>query len=246
MTKISYRFVYVVMIVTFAGCATKNTDRLLTLATEANLPQVHAQKEYEFQVGDVFDVKFFENPDLDQSVIVRPDGRISLPLVEDLLVVGMTPTALDEIITDKYREKIKEPEVTIILRQFAGQRVYVGGEVNNPGVLQLTARMTLLQSIFHGGGFKRSAKLDSVIVIRNKNNKAELYRVDVDEILYEGGNDLALKPYDVVFVPKTFIAKADDFVDQYINQIIPEALRFGFNFVYSLDRRDRDITIIAE
>ena len=226
-----------IMIMVFVGCAANHPVSAPNLSTEASLPQAQPLRDYEFQMGDVFDVTFFENPELDQSVTVRPDGRISLPLVEDLFVVGMTPSALDEIITRRYQEKIKEPEVTIILRQFAGQRVYVAGEVYNPGVLHLTGGMTLLKSIFNAGGFKRSAKLNSVVVIRNNDNRPEFHRVDVDKILDKGGHDFALRPYDVVYVPKTFIARADDFVDQYINDILPDAMKFGFSFIYQLNRK---------
>ena len=243
MMRILHHFLHVLTIIFFVGCTAKNPGNLPKVSTETNLPQQQIAKEYKFQVGDTFDVKFFENPELDQSVTVRPDGRISLPLVEELLVVGLTPAALDKIITEKYREKIKEPEVTIVLRQSTGQRVYVGGEVSKPGVLELTGRMTLLQSIFYAGGFKRSAKLDSVIVIRNNNDTAELYRVDVDKILDKGQNDFTLKSSDLVFVPKTFIAKTGDFVDQYLNDIIPEAIRAGFNMVYSIGP-GREITVV--
>lgn len=235
MMRISRYFLHFLIIIVAVGCVTKSRDNLTNLSAEVNLPQEQGVKEYEFQVGDVFDINFFENPELNQTVIVRPDGRISLPLVEELLVVGMTPSALDEIITERYREKITEPEITIILREFAGQKVYIGGEVFKPGVLQLSGRITLLQSIFRAGGHKRSAKLDSVILIRKNNNTAQLYRVDLDKILEGEENDFVLRSYDVVFIPKTSITKAGDFVDQYINNLTPDILRFGFGFVYDLN-----------
>jgi len=246
MERIYHYLFHVLMIMALIGCATKNPANLANPSTEANLPQDQVVKEYGFQVGDVFDIRFFNNPELDQAITVRPDGRISLPLVEELLVVGLAPSALDEIITERYRQEIKDPEITIILRQFAGQKVYVGGEVLNPGILQLNGRMTLLQSIFHAGGFKRSAQLDSVMVIRNNNNTAELYRVDVEKTLEEGGIAFALKPYDVVYVPKTFITTTGDFIDQYINDIIPDAIRAGFNFVYSLNPSRGTRTVIIK
>jgi len=235
MMRILHHLLHVLTIIFFVGCTATNPGNQPKVSTETNLPQQQITKEYQFQVGDVFEVKFFEFPEFDQSVTVRPDGRVSLPLVEEVLVVGLTPSELDEIITERYRKKISEPEVTVILRQFAGQKVYVGGEVSNPGVLQLTGRMTLLQSIFHAGGFKRSARLDSILVIRNNNNRTELHSVNVDIILNEGGNDFLLKSYDVVYVPKTSITNAGDFVDQYINDIIPDAIRTGLGFTYELN-----------
>lgn len=243
MKKIFHHLINALMIIIFTGCVTANTPGTSNLAIKAKLPQEEAVREYEFQAGDVFEVKFFEYPEFDQSVTVRPDGKISLPLVEDLLVVGITPSALDEIITEKYSQKIREPEVTIVLREFAAQRVYIGGEVSNPGVMQLTGRMTLLQSILNAGGYKRSAKLRSVLLIRKKNNSPELYTVDVDEILNKGTDDILLQPHDIVFVPKTFIAKAGDFVDQYINDIIPEAVRASFVFTHALNKRTTEVEV---
>lgn len=239
--KIFRYVVCVTSIIAFVGCATNNFGILPNLSVQEGAPQALTMSEYKFEAGDVFEVKFFENAELDQSVTVRPDGRISLPLVEEIFVIGLTPSELDKIITDKYEKKIKEPEVTIVLREFAAQRVYIGGEVPNPGVMQLTGRMTLLQSIFNAGGYKRSAKLSSVLLIRKKNNRPELYTVDVDKILDTGTDDVLLQPYDIVFLPKTFIAKAGDFVDQYINDIIPEAVRASFVFSYALDGRDTDV-----
>lgn len=192
-------------------------------------------EEYQFQVGDEFDISFFENDNLNQTVIVRPDGKISLPLLENIFVLSLTPSQLDEIITERYREKLRKPEVTIILRQFAVQKVYIAGEIFNPGVIQLTRGMTLLQSIFHAGGFKNSAKLKSVIVIRNNDNKPELNSIDIDKILYKAEDRFLLQPYDVIYVPKTVITKVDDFVDQYINKLMPDFIRAGFNFVYNLN-----------
>ena len=242
--KIFSYLVCVISIIAFVvGCATKNSGIPLNLSMQEGLPQAQAMSEYSFEAGDVFEVKVFENAELDQPVTIRPDGRISLPLVEELFVIGLTPSELDKIITEKYSQKIKEPEVTIVLKEFAAQRIYIGGEVPNPGVMELTGRMSLLQSIFNAGGYKRSAKLSSVLLIRKKNNRPELYTVDVDDILNTGSNDVLLQPYDIVFVPKTFIAKAGDFVDQYINQIIPRAVSAGFVFSYALNTRETETEI---
>ncbi|MBC2696167.1 MAG: sugar transporter [Desulfobacteraceae bacterium] len=243
MMKIFSYLVCVISIIAFVGCATKNSDIPLNLSMQEGLPQVQAMSEYSFEAGDVFEVRVFENAELDQSVTVRPDGRISLPLVEELFVIGLTPSELDKIITEKYEKKIREPEVTIVLKEFAAQRIYIGGEVPIPGVMELTGRMTLLQSIFNAGGYKRSAKLSSVLLIRKKNNRPELYTVDVDEILDTGTDDVLLQPHDIVFVPKTFIAKAGDFVDQYINDIIPRAVSAGFVFSYALKDKDVDVNV---
>lgn len=243
--KILDYIVFFLFIIATAGCATSNSGKSSNLFTQADSPQQDPVPEYVFQVGDVFDVKFFENPELDQTVIVRPDGRISMPLVEELSVVGLTPSQLDMIITESYAKKIREPEATIVLREFSGQKIYVGGEVLNPGLLQLKGKMTLLQSIFAARGFMRTAKRNSVIVMRNGNNSVNLHRIDANKILKEGGRDFLLRPYDIVFVPKTFIAHANDFVDLYINNIIPRFAHLGFSYGLNKTKyRGGDYTLI--
>jgi len=231
MRKFFLHLINALLILIVAGCSATNTNHPSSITVLSDQPRKETVSEYVFQEGDVFDVKFFEYPEFDQTITVRPDGKISLPLVEDLSVLGMTPSLLDKRITEKYSERIKDLEVTIVLKEFAGQKIYVGGEVNNPGTIQLKNQMTLLQAIFHAGGFKRSANLQSVILIRNNDNKPESHRIDADRILKEGDPDISLKPSDVVYLPKTFIAEAGDFVDQYLNQIIPSGARINFQYL---------------
>ena len=239
MKKMVNFMTWVLAIVSITSCAssknlsTSNSapEKKHESVIEEKAPKQDKFKEYTFQAGDVFDVKFIEYPEFDQTIIVRPDGRISLPFLKEFSVVGVSPSVLDAMITERYREKIKNPEVAIILKEFAGQIVYIGGEVNKPGVIQLTSRMTLLQAIFHAGGFKRSAKLDSVILVRNNNNAPEVRQLDIEKMLYEGSLDLLLQPSDVVFLPKTFVTVAGDFIDQYINQLIPSSARLNFQYL---------------
>jgi len=196
--------------------------------------------EYLFQVGDQFDVKFFNEESLDVSLIVRPDGRISMPMAEDLLVAGMTPAELDELLTEMYRKKVKDPEITIILNNFSGQKVWIAGSVFDPGPITLAGRMTVLQSIFNAGGPMPTANLDDVIVLRQDHELQETvaYLVDIDERLSgERTTDFILMPYDVIYVPKTNITKVNEFIQQYISSMMPSFLRFGFSFTYPLKDR---------
>lgn len=202
--------------------------------------------EYVFQIGDRFQVKFFENSELDVNLVVRPDGRISMNLVEDVLVAGMTPAELDALITESYARKVKDPEVTIILSEFSGQKVWVAGEVQRPGSIELLGRMTALQSIL-GAGLLRSGKLENVIIFRRDdvNRDTVAYMVDLERKLDgESQRDFVLQPYDLVYVPKTTIAKIGDFVDQYINDVMPDFARIGYNFTYAVNN-NRSATVIS-
>jgi len=203
--------------------------------------------EYTFQIGDRFDVKFFENSELDINVVVRPDGRVSMNLVEDILVAGMTPGELDELVTELYREKIKDPEVSIILREFAGQRIWVAGEVFNPGSMQLAGRMTAIQALFGAGGPQLTANLNSVIIFRRDDAQQAtlVYKIDVERRLEgEHGEDFVLQPYDTVYIPRTAIAEVGRFIDQYVNNLMPDFIRMGINFTYPLKQNTQVRTAI--
>ncbi len=123
--------------------------------------------DYRIQPGDEMDIKFFFNPELSEAVIVRPDGKISLPLVDDVQAAGLTPSELDALLTQAYARELRKPMITVIVKTFTGQRVYVGGEVGKPGVFELTAGMTALRAVFAAEGFLDTAKPEAVIVIRN-------------------------------------------------------------------------------
>lgn len=190
---------------------------------------------YELQIGDVFDVKIYNHPELDENLVIRPDGRVSMLLAEDIVAAGLTPEELDRVITECYRKKIKDPEVAVILRKFTGNRVYVGGEVHSPRQLSLEGPMTALQAIYQAGGFKETAKKNCVLVLRDiGKEKPSAFTIDLRSVQAGRQGDVYLMPYDAVFVSKTFIAKADKFVDQYINQIVPRNLTASMVWTYNL------------
>ena len=113
---------------------------LLLILLPANGVCQQADTEYQIQVGDELEIKSFYNPELNEKVIVRPDGRISVQLANDIPAAGQTPAALAKTLSDKYAAQFKQPEVSIILRSFAGQRVYVGGKVKRAQIVDLVRR----------------------------------------------------------------------------------------------------------
>ncbi len=112
------------------------------------------------------DIKFFFNPELNETVIVRPDGNISLLLIDDVRSAGLTPSELDVLLTQAYARELRKPMITVIVKTFTGQRVYVGGEIGKPGLVELAPGMTALQAVFNAGGFLDTAKPEAVLVIR--------------------------------------------------------------------------------
>lgn len=195
--------------------------------------------EYILQLGDVLDIKFFYNPKLNENVKIRPDGKISLQLIDEVMAAGFPPSELDRILTEKYSETLSEPNVTVIVKEFVGQQVFVGGEVNAPGIIPISGKLTILRAILQAGGFKETAHTSSVVIIsRNPGNMPEARKVNIKKVISGKApeNDIALRPFDVVYVPKTFIAKADKFVDQYIRKMIPGTLSAGFSYIRGKQR----------
>lgn len=198
------------------------------------------KKEYILQSGDVIDIKFFYNPELDELVIIRPDGRISLQLVDEVEAVNLTPSELDQILTETYSTILHYPEITVIVREFAAQEVFVGGEVMRPGVISWSRDTTALRAIFQAGGFKETARTTNVIIVSKGLNNAPVARkVSLKKVISTKApgpqNDILLRPFDIVYVPKTFIAKANKFMKQYIKNMIPATLSVGFSYAIVKD-----------
>lgn len=184
--------------------------------------------EYRFGFGDVIDVKFFHSSEFDITVTVRPDGRISLPKVGELSVTGMTPAWLDSIVTNKYAEFVREPDVTVIVSQFSGYQVFVLGEVNRPGGYAIVRNMTVLHAMAYAGGPKDTAKMSSVMIIRRDQAQGvRAFKVDIGRSLKAKRsidlvrNDISVQPQDIIYVPKTALASVSDFMRQVYGGLLP-------------------------
>lgn len=198
--------------------------------TPPQQPAAAAPPEYVLHRGDEISIKVFGRPELEDTVIVRPDGRISSMLVDDVMAAGLTTAQLDEALTQRYTTFFRDPEVTVVVRTFAAERVFVGGEVGTPGMLPLSGEMTVLSAIVQAGGFKRTARPDSVIVLHNAGGRAVAEKLNL-KVTGRGVADKVLQPFDVVFVPMSRIAKVDTFVDQFIRQLIPITVTTGFTYL---------------
>ena len=213
------------------GLAACSNEPLVKKPTPVKDAEVKAASfsdyEYIINPGDKLDIKLFYTPDLNEEVTVRPDGRISLQLVGEIIVAGHTPAELGAILTEHYGREIKEPEVTVIVRSFTAQKIYVDGEVGAPTLLDLESRTTVLQSIAAAGGFLVSARLNEVIVIRRgPQSEPMVIPVDLEKALdgTDMSQDLVLMPYDLVYVPKSPIGNVNAWVDQYISGVLPSEL----------------------
>ena len=185
--------------------------------------RISSQPEYVIGVGDELDIKFAYNPELNEKIPVRPDGRISVPLAKQIKAAGLTTQELEDLLCKKYAAELKRPEVTVIVRGFNAQKVFVDGEVTRPTLVPLMGSMTALQAIAYCGSFKDTARLSEVLVIRRTKDKPVVTILDLRKARdnSDSSQDILLMPFDIVYVPRSKIANVDVFVDLYIRRMIP-------------------------
>ncbi len=214
------------------SCEHKPIETTVQHVSPATEPTDGAQTAYDYRLqnGDVLEVKFFYHPELNEEVTVAPDGKISLQLVDDVSIVGSTIPEARKKLTELYLNHIKSPTVSVILKTANNQQVYVGGEVKTPAAVPFNGKLTALQAVFQAGGLSPTAKTENIVVLRNQGTSTPLYiTIDLRSDLEKPGqrHDINLQPQDIVYVPKTTIGKMDDFVDQYIDKLIPFSRSVG-------------------
>jgi len=152
---------------------------------------------------DIIEVNIWKEPDLSRTVLVRPDGKISLPLVGDIKAMGITPTQLAQAIEKKLSEYIESPVVSVILTGINNPKIYILGRVNKPGMYPLRDRITLLQAIALAGGFAEWAKKSKVIILRQTGDKDQRLVINIDKIIKgkKGIHDIILQRGDRIIVP---------------------------------------------
>lgn len=216
----------VLFLMLLAACsANKHAMKPESLAEQQPRAFSVNMEEYRIHAGDQLDIKFFYNPELNEQVMVRPDGYISLQLVHEVMTAGLTPAELSAVLRDRYSKDLAKPEITVIVRTFGTQRVFVDGEVVRPGLVAVTGSVTALQAISQAGGFKNTGKTGGVMIIRrDSENRPAAFSVDLQKAIdgTDPSRDIALRPFDIVYVPRTAIANANLWVSQYLNKMMPQ------------------------
>jgi len=187
--------------------------------------EVSQLNPYKLQVGDTLDIKFPLNPELNEQVTVAPDGTISTAFTTGVPAYGETMSELAAKLRQDYKANLSDPRLSVILRSFAPNRVYVAGEVNSPGeFITVGPNLTVSQAIARAGGVKFSADRDKVFIIRRgPNDQPQAYAVDYTGIIRasDPGADIRLAQYDVVYVARTGVGDAYQVVNQYLLQFLP-------------------------
>jgi polysaccharide biosynthesis/export protein len=186
---------------TLAPLAAKDKDKD---ADKKPVPQGPAlNDEYRLGPGDKLRIEVYKDAQLSQSVQVRPDGKITLPLVGDLEATGHTPIELRDTITTSLKEYVTNPTVTVIVVEALASKVYVMGEVTHPGTMELHGPTTILQALAMAGGFKEFANTKDVKVLRPNGDRGgvQTLKFNYKEVLNGDARPFYLRSGDTVVVP---------------------------------------------
>lgn len=164
-------------------------------------PTTPAETEYKIGPQDVLQIDVWKEPEITRTIPVRPDGKISLPLLNDVQAAGLTAMQLAANIRDSLSKYLTSPQVTVTVTQINSQRVFVTGEVAKTGALPLLPGMTALQALSSSGGFTQFARTKGIYILRNRNGKQEKLPYDYKEVLKGKQEDTVLQPGDIVVVP---------------------------------------------
>jgi len=159
--------------------------------------------DYILAAEDVVDINVWRNEALTRTVFVRPDGKISLPLIGDVPAAGLTPSQLQEVIKERLKEYKETPEVSVVVRDIGSFSVYIMGEIARPGKLQLRSNTTILQAITQAGGFTQFAESNKILVLRREGAYETRLRVRYQDIVSgrNPGANIILKRGDTIVVP---------------------------------------------
>lgn len=195
-----------------------------------------ARSGYRLIPGDQLEITMHAVPELSQSVTVGPDGRITMPLVPPIMVADLTIPEAQQVVAQTMSMALVDPRLDLSVSAYAPQRVFVGGEVGQPGVIEMPGQIDPLQAVIMAGGFTDRSNAKQVILIRRSpGGDIQSYSFNVKEGIYNP--QLArfgpLQRFDVIYVPKTPIAQQNLFIQQYIRNALP----IDFSFYYNIGDR---------
>ncbi len=171
----------------------------------ATRPAAPSASTPEYVIGpeDVLSIIFWRDKDMSAEVAVRPDGKISLPLLNDVDATGLTPAQLSDRITERAKRYVEDPNVSVVVRQINSRKVYVTGEVFKPGPYPLTGPTTILQMIAMAGGLREYADAKHVILMRVEGGRTVGYPFNYKDVSNRKNlrQNLELKPGDTIVVP---------------------------------------------
>lgn len=218
-----------------AGCVTHSNVPPLTPADTAAFRAAgnHLDADYRLETGDSIKITFPFHPEMDWQETIRPDGRITMPGIGEIVAFGSTTTALEAALVERTASTLKSPEIHVSVVSFAEKAVFVTGEVRRPGMLPYRANLTPLQAVVEAGGLLETAHAEGVVLIRSAGptDRFVSRRLNLEETVVAGADSpLELAPRDVLYVPRTAIAEADIWIDQHVTRLFPFIRGAGASF----------------
>ena len=219
-----------------AACATGGGDASARARPAADFPNIgyatwtDAEPPYRVYPGDELDVSVPSAPELSKTVTVQPDGRVDLPLIHGVMVADQTVSQVEASLGQAYSSQLLRPEVFVGIKTATPLKVFVGGEVDKPGVYDMPGDINSLQAVIQAGGFKTTARREQVVIIRRGGDgRAMMRTVNLKQgIAAPGRTDLVpLRRFDIVYVPRTGLASAGVFMQQ-IKDLIPGNVGFDY------------------
>lgn len=176
---------------------------LVGSAASASDVEPPPEQRYIIQPNDVLEVFVWQEPDLTRKVTVRPDGFVSIPLVQDLQAAGTTPAELKTRLENKLKDYLPAPNVTIVVDAIQSYRIYVVGKVQKPGSITVEKPVTVLQALSLAGGFQDYAKESEIVVIRNNGKESSVLDFNYRDVIHgkNPAQNIMLRSGDVVAVP---------------------------------------------
>ncbi len=158
--------------------------------------------DYVIGVEDVLSVVFWREKDMSADVVVRPDGKISLPMLNDVTAAGLTPEELATAVATAGAKFVRDAGATVIVKEIRSRKIYIIGEVSKPGTFQMGSEMTVLQALGEAGGFIEGAKKSDVAIVRNEGGKQQRFKFNYNDVV-KGKNpaqNIRLLPGDTIIV----------------------------------------------
>jgi polysaccharide biosynthesis/export protein len=208
------------VVLTLFACSVafgQTTPGVVTVRPADSRPElkVHEDERYKLVPGDVIDISYRYTPEFNQSVTIQPDGFVGLQIVGDIKLGGLNLEEARTKIAQKASVRLKDPEITILLKEFQKPYFVVSGEVGTGGRFEMRESVTALQAVMIAGGFKDSAKTSQVVVFRKLNDEmAEVRSINLKSIKKTSDleNDLTLRSGDIVYVPRNTFSKIERFM----------------------------------
>lgn len=157
--------------------------------------------EYRIGIDDVLDIAVWNNTTVSRTVPVRPDGKISLPLLNEVQAAGLTPSQLRQSLMSKLVEYMPTPEVSVIVREVHSNKISVLGEVRKAGRYEISNRATVLDAVALAGGFNDFARRSKLVIMRQEGSGTKRIPINYNRILAEEDDNVVLQPGDIVVVP---------------------------------------------